>query len=109
MVQVPDEVATDRTTQLEGVPGPELAGQVRRDLTVIDPLDRQLERGVLGRRRDRVRTLCLIAVLCCQAHIDVLTRQVTWPARHIENERLRLRGLGPNLRNGRQAPGQSPV
>ena len=40
----PDEVAADRAAQLELVAGPQLVGQVRRDLAVVDPLDRQLDR-----------------------------------------------------------------
>ena len=41
--RLPDEVPADRASELEPVAGLQLVGEVRRDLAVLDPLDRQLE------------------------------------------------------------------
>ena len=44
VIRVPDEVAADRPAQLEPVTGPQLLGQVRGDLTVVQALDRDRHR-----------------------------------------------------------------
>ena len=73
---VPDEVAADRAAQLELVAGPELVDEVGRDLAVVQALDGERERGVLGRRGDRVAALRLVAVLGRQPDVDVLAGAV---------------------------------
>ena len=42
--RVPGEVAADRAAQLELVAAPELVDEVRRDLAVVQPLDREHQR-----------------------------------------------------------------
>jgi hypothetical protein len=69
---LPYEVATDRASQLESVARSQLVDQVGRDFAVVEPLDRQHEVVILGRRGDRVAALCLVAVLRDKAHVDVL-------------------------------------
>ncbi len=89
VLDLPGEVAADRAAQLDGVARPQLVGQVRRDLAVVEALDRQRERGSLGRRGDRVRALGDVAVLGGQPDVDVLPRAVPGPAGHVEDDRLR--------------------
>ena len=84
---IPGEVAADRAAQLELVARPQLVDEVRRDLAVVESLDRERERGILGRRGDRVAALRLIAVLRRQPHVDVLTRAMAGPAGSVEHER----------------------
>src|SRR3954469_7918254 len=82
----PVEVAADGAAQLELVANPKLLGQVWRDLTVVDSLDRQGNRLLLRRGGDRVGALGLVAVLGGKADIDVLTGDVPAPTRHIEQD-----------------------
>src|SRR6476659_878468 len=107
-VRVPDEVAADGTAQLDHVPGTQLIREVGRDLTVLEALDGQIDPRTVGRRRDRVAALCLIAVVCGQPDVDVLTRTVSGPPRHVEGDRLRLTRLRRELDDLRGAPVQSP-
>ena len=44
----------------------------RRDLAVLEPLDRELHGALLGRRGDRIAALRLVAVRRGQAHVHVL-------------------------------------
>src|SRR5437867_2421073 len=83
---LPDEVAADWSAELERVTRPELVGQVRRDLPVVEPLDGQEQLGVLGTGRDRVAALRLIAVLGGEPDIDVLPGVVAGPGRRFEQE-----------------------
>ncbi len=78
--RLPDEVAADRTAQLDPVAGPELVGEVRRHLAVVEPLDRELDASAVGRRGDRVAALGLVAVLGRQPDVDVLAGAVPGPA-----------------------------
>jgi hypothetical protein len=89
---------------LQFVARAQLPGEVRRDLPVVDALDRQRDLRILGRRRDRVRALGLVAVLGRQAHVDVLTGDVPGPVGDVEHERLGVRVLGHRLAHGGQAP-----
>ena len=78
---VPGEPAAERPAHLELVARPRLVDEVRRDLAVVEPLDGDRRAAVLGRRRDRVAALRLVAVLGGQADVDVLAGAVAGPAR----------------------------
>jgi hypothetical protein len=56
-----------------------LVDQVGRDLAVVEALDRELDARAVGRRRDRVASLRLIAVFGRQANVDVLSCSMSWP------------------------------
>ena len=101
--RVPDEVAADRAAQLELVAGPELVDEVRRDLAVVEPLDGEHERSILGRRGDRVAALRLVAVLGGQADVDVLTCPVARSSRGAQHEALDPRRLLDRLDDARRA------
>lgn len=82
----------DRSTQLELIPGAaHLSGT--GTLPVVDPLDRQRQSRVLGRRGDRLGALGLIPVLRRQANVDVLAGEVARPRRQLQAERLGPRSL----------------
>ena len=106
---LPDEVAADRAAQLELVARPQLVDEVGRDLAVVEPLDRQDEIAVLGRRGDRVAPLRPIAVLGGQADVDVLSGSMPRPVRRVEDDALRARRLVDPLDHGRELPAQSPA
>jgi hypothetical protein len=115
VLAAPDEVPADRAAQLQLITATELVGQIRRDLAVLEPLDRQRDRCVLRRRGDRVRALCLVAVLGGQSHVDVLTGHVSGPGGHVEHQRLRAGRLDDHVFDGGALPrdpcrrhGQSP-
>src|SRR5439155_9799250 len=57
---LPDEVAADRAAQLELVAGPQLLGEVRRDLAVVESLDGQHDVPVFRGGGDRVAPLRLV-------------------------------------------------
>jgi hypothetical protein len=76
--------SADRAAQLERVADAQLPGQIRIDLAVLDPFDRQRQPLIFGRRGDRVRALRLVAVLRAQPYVDVLTGDVHRPARHLQ-------------------------
>jgi len=82
----------------------QLAGEIRGDLAVVDPLDRQRQPGVLGSGCDRVGALGLVAVLGGQAHVEVLTGDVPRPAAPVEHDRLRVRGLLDDLEDCHLVP-----
>src|SRR5919106_3092281 len=103
---LPDEVATDGAAQLQLVPDTKLIDQVRRDLAVVEPFDRDHDIGVLWRRGDRVAPLRLVAVLRRQPHVDVLARTMPGPVRQLERDALRSGGLLDELDHGAQLPGQ---
>ena len=78
---LPDEVAADRTAQLDPVADDDDVVEERRDLAVVDALDRDLDlAGTLGLGRDRVAPLDAVAVLRGQAKVDVLARAVSGQA-----------------------------
>ena len=95
--RLPDEVAADRAAQLDLVARPQLVGQVRRDLAVVEALDGELDAGAVGRRGDRVAALRLVAVLGGQPDVDVLPGAVTGPVGHVEDERLGAGRLGDDV------------
>ena len=80
VLDVPHEVPADRAAQLQRITATELVGQIRRDLAVLEPFDRQRERCVLRRRGDRVRALRLVAILGGETDVDVLAGDVPGPA-----------------------------
>jgi hypothetical protein len=102
--RAPREVPADRAADLELVARPHLAGEVGRDLAVVDPLDGQLEPRALGRRGDRVGALRLVAVLGRQAHVHVLAGGMAGPAVDVERERHGRRRLLDDLAHARDAP-----
>ena len=69
---VPDEVAADRPSKLETVTRAKLVGEVGRHFAVVEPFDEECHVVVVGRRRDRVAALSLVAVFSSQADVDVL-------------------------------------
>src|SRR5260370_42538339 len=75
----PDEVTPNRSTKLDLVARSDLTNEVRRDLAIFETLDGENDPRIFGRRRDRIAPLRLIAVLCGQLHIDVLSGQVARP------------------------------
>jgi hypothetical protein len=107
LVAVPDEVAADRAPNLEDVAVSNLVHQVRGDLAVLEPLDRDRQR-LAGGGGDRVRALGLVAVLGGQAHVEVLARAVIAPAVDVEHERAHPGRLLFERRNLCGEPGQSP-
>ena len=106
--RLPDEVAPDRTAQLELVAGLEHVREVWGDLAVVEPLDREREEVVVGRGGDRVAALGLVAVLGGEADVHVLAGAVAGPCGQVEHDALRLRGLGHQLDHASELPGQSP-
>jgi hypothetical protein len=107
-VRLPDEVAADGPAQLELVALAELAGQVGRDLAVVEALDGQLDPRPGGGRGDRVGPLGLVAVLGGEADVDVLAGQVPVPVGHLQGQGDDPVGLGPDLGDLGQPPAQSP-
>src|ERR671918_1546112 len=105
---LPDEVATDGAAQLQAVPDTKLIHEVRRDLAVVEPFDRDHDAGILGRRGNRVAALSLIAVLRREPHVDVLARTMPGPARQLARDAFRSGGLFDELDYGPQLPDQSP-
>src|ERR687898_659290 len=82
--------AADGTARLQIVCDAKHPRQVRRNLPVIDPLHRQRHLRALRRRRDRIRALGLVAVLCGEPNVDVLAGNMPRPPRHVQHD-----GLGP--------------
>ena len=107
-VGLPDEVAADRPAELDLVARPQLVGQVRGDLAVVEALHRQLDVLAVRGRRDRVAALRLVAVVRGQANVDVLAGAVSRPAVDVEGDRLDARRLSADLDDRRDLPGQSP-
>ena len=89
----PHEISADRTAQLELVADAHLADDVRRDLATLYSLDGQHQRSSPGRRRYRVAALRLITVFGGESHVDVLAREMTWPARAVEHDASYARRL----------------
>jgi hypothetical protein len=106
--RVPRERPADRAAHLELVARAQLVDEVRRDLSVGQALDGELEVLVVRRRGDRVAPLGLVAVLGGQAHVGVLARAMARPVRAAEDDRADARGLGPGPQDLREPPGQSP-
>src|SRR5438046_10745085 len=76
---LPDEVAADRPANLEAVADLDLLDEVRRDLSVVEQLDRDRHVTVLGCRCDRVRALGPVAVLGREADVAMLPRAMPGP------------------------------
>ena len=83
---MPDEVAPDWATELELVSDPQLIGQIGRDLSVLEPFDRDHETFVGGRGRDRVAALCLVAIGGRETNVEVLAGPVTGPLGSVQND-----------------------
>ena len=80
--RLPDEVAADRPAHLEPVARDHDVVQERRDLAVLDPLDREVDLpGPLRLGRDRVASARPVAVLGGQPQVEVLARPVAGPVR----------------------------
>ena len=74
--RLPDEVAADRTAQLDPVADDHDVVEEGRDLAVVDALDRDLDLvGPLRLGRDRVAPLDAVAVLRGQTQVHVLARR----------------------------------
>ena len=104
-VVLPDEVAADRPAHLELVAFTRLVDEVRRDLAVLETLDRDRER-LAGRRRDRVAAFGLVAILSRQPYVEVLSRPVSRPAVGLELQRPDTRRLRGRRRHRRDEPGE---
>ena len=74
----------------------------------VGALHRELEAGAVLGGGDRVRALRGVTVLGGQLHVHVLAGPVTGPARHVEHEGARGRGLVFGRVEGGDAPVQSP-
>jgi hypothetical protein len=100
--------------ELELIAFAKLAAQIQRDLAILESLDRQRERTLLGRRRDRIAALRLISVVGGEAYIDVLPSAMAWPAGHVETQRWYSRRLlddsphGCNARRSHRSPTRLP-
>src|SRR4051794_508428 len=105
----PDEVAADRAPQLELVSGPEHLRQVRRDLAVVEPFNRESEVLVLRAGCDRVASLRLVAVLGSEPHVYVLACKLTWPVGSFEHDALGACSLLYDLDHACDLPRQSPA
>ena len=71
---MPDEVPTDRPTQLELIALSKLVRQMWGYLAVEDALHDKVNNILLRRGCNRVAALCLVSVLSGHANIDVLPR-----------------------------------
>ena len=78
-LRLPNEIAADRSAQLQFVSGPEFVDEVRRDLTVFEALYGQDQIGVFGSGRDRIAALGLIAIFGGETDVDVAVGGVTGP------------------------------
>ena len=107
--RLPDEVAADRAAQLDLIARTQLVGQVRRDLAVVEALDRQLHPVAIGGCRDGVTALRLIAVLRRQPDVDVLAGQVSLPARAVKCDRAHAGRPVGHRDDVAEQPGQSPA
>ena len=105
---LPDEVAPDRPAQLELIAGLEHVGEVRRDLAVIEPLDREREEFTVRRGGDRVAALSLVPVLGGEADVHVLAGAVAGPPGQVEHDALRPLSLDHQVDHASELPGQSP-
>ena len=109
-VNIPDEIAPNRAAELDLVADGEDVDQVRRDFSILEPLDREFQLiGSLGRRCDRVRPLGVVSVRSRQADVDVLSRLMARPAGNGKGQRLYARGLFDASGDPAQTPGQSPL
>jgi hypothetical protein len=106
---LPDEIAADRATELQRVPGVELVGEIGRHFPVLEPLDGEHEVGVFGSRGDRVAALRLVTVLGGETHIDVLSGPMPVPVRQSENDALCSGRLLNGLDHRSHLPVQSPL
>jgi hypothetical protein len=105
----PDEVAPDRTAQRQDVVAPYLVVEVRRHLTSVEALHRQVQLGNLGWGGEGVAALGHVAVLGGEADDHVLAGQVSGPAGHVEDQPVDPWRLGPVVQDHGAAPGQSPL
>src|SRR4051812_11305336 len=89
MVHRPQEVSSDGAAQLDLVTHGDRIVKERRYLTVIEPLDGELDRlAALRRRCDRVAALCFVAIGRSEAHIHVLARNKSQRLAQPEEEAL---------------------
>src|SRR4051812_23460928 len=89
LVHRPQEVSSDRAAQLDLVTHGDGIVKERRYLTVIEPLDRELDRlADLRRRCDRVAALCFVAIGHSEPHIHVLPRNESQRLAQPEEEAL---------------------
>ncbi len=105
---LPHEVAPDRAAKLDLVAGPQLVDEIGRHLPVVEPFHGQHELLVLGRRRDGVAPLRLVAVFGRQPDVDVLAGTVARPRRRLEHDASNSRGLVDEGAHRRELPAQSP-
>jgi len=103
----PGEVAADWPAQLEPVARPGLVDEPGRHLPALQPLDREGKLRHLGRGGDRVAPLRLVAVVRCEADVDVLPREMAGPAWNIQHERSRSGRLGYPLDHLYLPPGEA--
>jgi hypothetical protein len=107
---LPDEVSSDWTAQLELVTLRKLVDQVRRNLPVINSLDGERDLvDIFWRGSDRITPLGLIAVLCGEANVNVLACPMTRPIRRGEHERPYAWCFVHASDKPSLPPGQSPL
>src|SRR3954470_21087892 len=84
---IPDEVSTNRSAQLQLVARVQLVGEIRRHLAVLEPLDGKREGPCFGGRRERVAALGLISIVGSESDVDVLAGAMSRPVRDVEHQR----------------------
>ena len=99
VLRPPREPAADRAAQLDLVAVRSVLAQVAGHLAVGQHLDRQLDALVVGRCRDRVAALGLVAVLGGQADVDVLAGAMAGPVGDVDDE-----GVGASASPGGARP-----
>ena len=109
LLPVPDEVPADRPAKLQLVPHPELADQVRRYLTVIEPLNRYRKPPLFRCGGDRIAPLGLVAIFGGESHIDVLSGPMSHPAWHVKDQVNTVAASRPARRRRRAARSVAPV
>ena len=73
VLATPDEVSADRAAHLERIAASCHLVEIRRNLAVLEALDREFEVLGAGPRGDRIAALGLVAVGRSQPDIDVLS------------------------------------
>src|SRR3954464_5064186 len=69
---IPDEIPTNRSAQLQLVARAQLVGEIGRHLAVLEPLDGEREGRRFGRGCNRVAPLGLISIIGSESDVDVL-------------------------------------
>ena len=96
-------------SDLEVVAGPELLGEVGRDLPVGQPVHDELDVRGLGRRGDGVAALSGVPVGRGEAYVQMLAGSMSGPGGRVEHDPASSRRLRLDLQDRCAAPAQSPA